>query len=217
MKPDYILFPDGSVSYRKQTKEFNSSFACCILNVHTYEYTIISGTLSKNSSTYCESWGIYKGLQYIKRICKKNSSKPSILVVSDSKIAVESLTTYVKHKWDITDWFDWRKTNNEPVQNQDIYRRILTIIMEEGFKTKFIHINSHTDKEKKSQTKKISNKLQKGNILVNKSVIDLFVGMNDIADKRAQAITKLEKNSNTPTLKRKTIGDHKNELKGVNR
>ena len=112
---------------------------------------------------------------------------------------------------------DWRKTNNEPVQNQDIYRRILTIIMEEGFKTKFIHINSHTDKEKKSQTKKISNKLQKGNILVNKSVIDLFVGMNDIADKRAQAITKLEKNSNTPTLKRKTIGDRKNELKRVNR
>jgi ribonuclease HI len=68
-----------------------------------------------------------------------------ILINSDSKLSVDGLTTYYKTWMKFTDSFGvWLKSNNLPVENQDIYKEILQL-KNNFFKVEFKHVRAHAD------------------------------------------------------------------------
>ena len=120
MKPDYIIFTDASV---KLVQELNySAYAAVILNCESLQYTTISGPLANRSIVFCEGWAIYQGLRYLKKIQRDTGKKHlKVLIVTDSKLTVNTFTVWIKQSWDTSDWFDWKKSDGRDIQRmQDV-------------------------------------------------------------------------------------------------
>ena len=193
MKPNYILFTDGSVRRWKDpiTKEqlTAGSYGIVVLDIATMRYTEFGSRLKTSSSIYAEAWAMYRGLQYINGICVRRRVKASILLVTDNKINVEILTKYVKGSWDMSDWNHWKKSDKSPVKNQELYRDILTLIGSNNIQLKVVHINSHLPS---GSAEVIQEKLRKFGVTVNVDTANLFQEMNERADKVATDITTSE-------------------------
>ena len=86
-----------------------------------------------------ELYAIYKG---IKRVYKKNK-KINLIIYSDSEYSIKSLTLWIK-KWKINNWIT---SNNKPVLNQDIIKKIDKLINNYEGDIKFIHVKAHTDNQ----------------------------------------------------------------------
>ena len=104
MKPDYIIFPDAS--QRRIRDKVYSGYGTVILNVSTRKYTTISGYLASNSVVFAEAWAIYQGLRFLEY--KKNSSQSEpfgnhVLVLSDSKLNIDTFNIYIPYAWDLSD------------------------------------------------------------------------------------------------------------------
>jgi ribonuclease H len=197
MKPDYIIFTDASV---KLVGELNySAYAAVILNCDTLMYTTVSGPLANRSIVFCEGWAIYQGLRYLKKIQRDTNKKQlKILIVTDSKLTVNTFTVWIKHSWDTSDWYDWKKSDHSSVQNQDLYRKIIGLLDSKKLKVRFVHINSHC----KGNTKKeeaIFAKLGEDGVKLSKGTGKIFIEMNDLADQTAHSIVANEY-KHPPTL-----------------
>lgn len=193
MKPDLILFPDASL--KRSGDKFFSGYGVVILNTHTGNYTTVKGSLSKDSIVYCEAWAIYQGLRFIEHLRKKQYPKGTnlkVLVVSDSKINIQIFTTWIKKSWDLSDWYDWKKSDKTSVRNQELYRNIMKVLSNGHLKVKFVHINSHSDK-KPGMMKHIESKLEKANVNVNYQTLTTFIELNQVADALACSVTEKSK------------------------
>lgn len=212
MKVDMILFPDGSLIIERDSDLFYSGYGTVVLDTHSLKYTTLSGSLSKKSIVYCEAYGIYQGLRYIEHLRKKRKTKQlKVLIVSDSKLNVDTFNWYIKYSWDLSDWYNWKKKDKHPVQNQELYRKIMDILNNGYYVVKFVHINSHS-KNKKELREKISKKMAKAGVRIKEKDLDLFVQLNDLADNAAKtAVNCSRKNErDIPDLKRK-VGDSTDE------
>lgn len=186
MKPNYILFSDGSV--RINTKgDHISGYGVVILDTRTSRYVKFGGELNSKSIAFAEVWAIYRGLQFIAGTCKKAKEKAKVLVVSDSNITIQSFNDYIpSKKWDLSNWSYWKKSNSKPVKNQNVYRNILTLIDDHHMTVKFVHMYSHLDIK---DLEKVKNKLSKYNLKATDDMARLFLAMNALADKTASDIT----------------------------
>lgn len=100
-----------------------------------------------------ELYAIYKA---IKKAEKHNFSK--LTIFSDSRYSIQSVTTWIK-AWKKN---GWKTAANKEVLNQDIIKKIDTLLEKHREKINFIHVRSHS----------------KGT--------DTFSVRNDIADKLAK-------------------------------
>ena len=187
MTPDYIIFTDASVILPKDCLH-SSAYASVILNYNTLNYTVISGPLANRSIVFCECWAIYQGLRYLKKLRKDiGKDKLKILIVSDSKLIINTFTQWIKYNWDLSDWSNWKKSDNTPVLNQELYRKMYHILSNEHLKVRFTHINSHS-KGNSSKQKAIFAKLERDKIHLSDAAKKIFIDMNDVADKTAHKI-----------------------------
>lgn len=185
MKPDYIIFTDASV---KLVGVLNySAYAAVILNCNTLSYTTISGPLANRSIAFCECWAIYQGLRYLNKIHKKKDAKVKVLIVSDSKLTINTFTVWIKKSWDTSDWYNWKKADKSAVQNQDLFRKVMSVLETDKFKARFVHINSH-GKGNKAKEDAIFAKLGESGVKLSKDAGKVFIEMNDLADKTAHGI-----------------------------
>jgi len=70
-----------------------------------------------------------------------------VIVHSDSKLSVDGLTIHYK-SWqnNLNIFGKWCKSNNLPVENQDIYKEILKM-KSNFYKVEFKHVKAHADNE----------------------------------------------------------------------
>ena len=190
MKPDYIIFPDAS--QRRIRDKVYSGYGTVILNVSTRKYTTISGYLASNSVVFAEAWAIYQGLRFLEY--KKNSSQSEpfgnhVLVLSDSKLNIDTFNIYIPYAWDLSDPLNWKKRDHNLVKNQELYRCILHMTTECDYKVKFAHVNSHI-RDNPKQLVKVQEKLKKKYaVQVSYDVMELISDMNDLADQAAKQET----------------------------
>lgn len=70
-----------------------------------------------------------------------------VIIHSDSKLSVDGLTTHYKTWQNNLDEFGkWCKSNNLPVENQEIYKEILAV-KSNFYKIEFKHVKAHADNE----------------------------------------------------------------------
>lgn len=195
MKPDIIIFPDGSL--KQGNKRSYAGYGSVILDPERKQYTILNGSLNSSSIVYCEGWAVYKSFVELERYRKmKGIQFLKVLVVSDSKLTVQTFSEWIKYSWDLTDWYDWKKGDGQSVKNQELYRRILKIMNNEHYKVKFVHINSHSN-NKRSSIEKIRMKLQYAKIRLDDNALKTFIEMNRLADEAATSITSANKEADT--------------------
>lgn len=207
MTPDFVIFTDGSVRRYPDQKVY-SGYSVVVLNLQSKQYTGFCGALNTSSIVYAEAWAVYRGLQYINKICKPIGLKPSVLVVTDNKLNVTILSDYIFNTWDTSDWGRWKKTDGSLVKNQEVYRNIIKLINRGHMSVRYCHINSHLEE---SDWKRIRSKLLDIDIDANQGMCKLFIQMNQIADEMATEITASQ---HEMTFKHKKI--HKKKKKERN-
>ena len=186
MKPDFILFTDGSLRRWKEgdKTKTTAAYAVAILNTATNQYTVFSGALlNSDSIAYIEAFALYKGITYLKAHAAKKSR---IAAVSDNKLLVSTFMEYIPSKWDLSDYEMWKKANGDPVKNQELLRDILNIIQNKKFQFRMVHINSHLTRDKAKETYR---KLKEKGINCSVCDAELFIRMNHIVDEEASTIT----------------------------
>lgn len=184
MEVNFIIFTDGSV--RRFDDKVAAAYGVVVLDYSTKTYTKFGDRLKTVSIVYAEAWAVYRGLQYINRICNKNSMKATVLVVTDSKLNVSIFTEYIPKRWDLSDWDNWRKTDGSYVKNQNIYRNIVELIHNNHMVVRFLHINSH---KPDIEWKIVQKKAEDNGIHLKKGVCKVFMKLNTEADKIASGIT----------------------------
>lgn len=182
MKPDYVIFPDGSE--RRTGKEKYAGYGVVVLNTRTGQYTTDSNELYGRSVPYCEGYAVYRGFQHIEQIRKPNESL-SVLILSDNKTTVNSLQIWVRKSWDLSDYRNWKRCDGSPVHHQELYRKILTILCNGHYRAKFVHIRSHAEGDAKLR-EIIKQKLKIHKVKADDSTLDVFIRMNQLADNLAR-------------------------------
>lgn len=213
MKPDMILFPDGSLKMCNEKRY--AGYGSVILDPHKGKYITINGRLNSKSIVYCEGWAVYKSFIILERIRKRKKIKHlRVLVISDSKLTVQTFNEWILYAWDTSDWYNWKKNSGEAVKNQELYRSILNIITNGHYRVKFIHINSHSNK-KKNAIDKIKSKLTQAKVTIDDQTLNAIIEMNRLADEAATAITSKDKDDDIKGIEwidlihRETKGDCK--------
>ena len=189
MKVNFILFTDGSVR-RFHKDQTVSAYGVVVLDCTTKRYTKFGGKLHTDSIVFAEAWAVYRGLQYIHTLCKRRSVKPTVLVVTDSKLNVSILTDYIPNHWDLSDWNHWKKKDGGKVKNQEVYQNILELIVDNGLTVRFMHIKSHL---KMNEWHLIDSKAKTIGVDLKKSICKLFMKMNNLADEMATELTQQQK------------------------
>lgn len=99
-----------------------------------------------------ELYAIFVAIVTIK---KHIENYDSIMIYTDSEYSIKCLTQWM-YKWDVN---KWKTSNGANVKNQDILKRLFSVITKQKDKIKFTHVKSHTGKK---------DKLSVGNDIVDK-------------------------------------------------
>jgi len=86
---------------------------------------------------------LYAILKTLRNLIKNNIEINKVIIYTDSKYSIKSLTVWYK-SWEEN---NWKKSQGKPVMNQDIIRPIIKIIKKYDGKINFQHIRSHTGKQ----------------------------------------------------------------------
>lgn len=183
--PRYIVFTDASHRSDRKGHDY-CGYGVVILNVETRHYMQFGGELGDRTAAFGETWAIYQGVKNAIKFCSKEE-KTDILIVTDSKLNVKTMSVFIPYVWDTSDWHNWKKVDGKPVKNQEIYRRIVELIRRNSHvHVRITHVNSHlTHKD----WRRIQFKLEKYNIMADEETSKMFMDMNAIADEIAKTIT----------------------------
>lgn len=86
-----------------------------------------------------ELYAIYKAIKTV----NKNNSNLNIKIYSDSEYSIKSLTIWIKN-WKKK---NWKSSTGKDVMNQDIIKKIDTLMSEHKGRIEFQHVRSHTGKQ----------------------------------------------------------------------
>lgn len=189
--PKYIIFSDASVRRGKNDITY-AGYGVVVLNTETREYTHFGGELGGHTVAYSEAYAIYRGIRYVRDIASNKNDPTQILVVTDSKLNVKILSVFIPYVWDLSDWNHWKKADGHAVKNQEVYRKIVSLIQgSPGIHVRVTHINSHLGED---DWERVKSKLKQYGIIVDATTAQMFREMNAIADNVAQSITRKMRN-----------------------
>ena len=145
------VFTDGSINKFEDLPEKKQNIAgigIFIPKNPCIDEVIIKKAFFNFTINATELLAILYALNKLNEALDQNEKETSIIVInSDSKLSVDGLTTYYKTWMKFTDAFgNWLKSNNLPVENQDIYKEILKI-KNNFFKVEFKHVKAHADND----------------------------------------------------------------------
>lgn len=177
----YIVFTDAS--YKRHGEKGYCGYGVAILNTETKEYGTFGDYVGERTIVYGEGWAINRGIKQALKLVSKQE-KVGILVVTDSKLSVQVHCKFIPHKWDLSDWHNWRTVKGKYVKNQEIYRNTVELVQRyPNVHIRMAHIHSHMGM---SNSDKIKEDLSKHGIRADKDTVKMFMTMNDTVDRIAQ-------------------------------
>ena len=198
MKPEFILFTDGSVE--KHTPRGSAGCGFVIVDVLKGEFSLFSEQVLAHkdkilNSAFIEIVAVLYGIRKLKKIAPEGSK---ILIVSDNLMVVNIFNHNLKHNWSLPKRKDWTDKRGYPVLGQKQLREIINICYDGRYKIRVIHIHSHTNRNitiPRKAIRQIQNDLEKYNVTGDSDVSDsfipeLFIQFNRLADLCAKAGTK---------------------------
>lgn len=138
MKKNLIIFTDGAC------KGNGKSYARAGIGIHfpNKQLCDISEkfTLFPITNQRAELWAVHRAI--VSCIDAKIITKyDTIIIYSDSKYTIQSLTTWTK-QWKKN---NWKTSSGSPVKNTDIIIPLYDLV--KHYKIKFVHVSAHTDKQ----------------------------------------------------------------------
>ena len=115
----------------------------------------------KVTNNVCELTACLMGI--ISIITTSNINDTSIIIYSDSKYVIDSITKWSKN-WEKNGWL---KSDGKPVDNLDLIKKIYYLYLNHNIK--FIHVNSHTKEPSDKTSEKY--KLWYGNKMADKLAV----------------------------------------------
>lgn len=141
MKPDYILFTDGSCIQDKHKRLTCSAYAFLVVNNHLGTSTKSTSCAGGVDSFHAELMAIAEGLKYIRTLVPAKS-RSTILVISDCKTAVQ----YLRNPSVLKDRCKFDKSVRVRMRkNQEIYADLKSILKNKHMSMTYVHINSHLE------------------------------------------------------------------------
>ena len=95
------------------------------------------GCVPQSTNNRMELTGLWEGLQYFRKISKEDDR---LIIELDSKYVLDGMES-----WSLN-WVKqgWKKKNGKPVLNDDLWKRIRTLLDEIGPRVEYKHIRGHT-------------------------------------------------------------------------
>lgn len=198
MKPEFMLFTDGSVE--KHTPRGSAGCGFVIVDAIKGEFSLFSEQVLAHKENiyniaFVEILAILYGIRKIRKIAPKHSK---ILIVSDNLTVVNIFNYNLTRNWSLPKRRDWTDKQGYTVIAQNQLREIIDICYEYRYKIRVIHIHSHTNRNitiPSNAIRKIQNDLEKYDVTGGPDVFDslipeLFIQFNRLADLCAKAGTK---------------------------
>lgn len=148
-----VIYTDGSVNTFKDLPEgrqnIGGSAVLIIKNSFLLDDVKLKAKVEGITISVAELLAIKLALEKLSISLAPEEKKAALLeIYSDSKVSIDSLTIYYK-KWStkLDDQGRWLKSNNLPVDNQEIIKEILKL--KDNFKSvTFTHVTAHSDFER---------------------------------------------------------------------
>lgn len=138
----YYLFTDGS-SKNNQGKNPYGGFG--VYYPENPELNISKKLEGKVTNNIAELSAVYYG---ILKLITKTKIKKQIVIVSDSKYVIDSITKWAK-SWEKN---NWKKSDGKIIQNLDLVKNIYYLV--NNLKIKFVHQRSHKKPPKDTESDK---------------------------------------------------------------
>ena len=184
MKPDLIIFTDGSAQLDKPQY---GGYSCVFLDPVNFKFSILYDNIQSSKSPFLELYAIYMAVLYADKIrISRKMDHIRVVILSDHKNHVNALNKWIWNVWNISDPAHWIKAKNtEEVKNQTYYRKILDILDKGNITIKIIHMKSHIKKDMNNIDIMRSNLADQG-LYVNLESTLAFMKFNSIADAYAK-------------------------------
>ena len=181
VRPLYLIFTDGSAMSTSENGKFFGNditvtgYAYAICNVETRKIAYDSGTCGNRIVYYAEIYAIYKGLARL--AYKLEGKEVDVIVVSDNKACVKSLTEYMD-RWKIK-----YKGKKWKVSASDIYHNINELMtLNPNMRVHVVHMHSHKDGRYVTELKST---LRVYNVCLTRKAARFFININKNVDKSA--------------------------------
>lgn len=182
MKPDLIIFTDGSAQIGKPQY---GGYSCVFIDPKSEKFSVLYDNVSSDKIPYLELLAIYKAVYHSDRIRKERKLKHlNVVIISDHKNHINALNSWIWESWDTSDEV-WKKKNNETVKNQKLYKDILTILDKGKLTVRFAHMNSHM-KVTDSCLTMVRHEMEDLGINISYELAEAFIKFNQIADAYAK-------------------------------
>lgn len=184
MKPDYILFTDGSsITEPGKTMQY-AAYAFLVINNTMKISTKKSDYIGTGDSARAELFAIYNGLKYVLSLVKKGQTK-TVLVLSDSSFSISLIE---KH---LIKWYDGHAVKKKLIErfqkDSDMFAHLAEIMNDDRLKVIFVHVKSHLDTKKKSD---LQDRIRKAGYLISDDAAVDIIRYNRVVDVMAKKETK---------------------------
>lgn len=132
---------------------------------HVFDY----GCVPQSTNNRMELTGLYQGLLYFHKISKEDDQ---LIIELDSKYVLDGMKN-----WSLN-WVKqgWKKKNGKPVLNDDLWKRIRSLLDEIGPRVEYKHIHGHTGHKQNG----LCDKLAVRSILEYKGILEECKEVDDV-------------------------------------
>lgn len=177
--PVIDVYSDGSINTFKDLPEESQNLAGIGIFIPKNDLleteTKIKHGLVGRTINATELLAIHMALDKLNQALTKSEKETArINIFSDSKLAIDGLTIHHK-KWknNLNEQKQWLKSNNEPVENQEIFKEIINI-KSNFYLVNFAHVKGHSNDPNNDEADR----------LAKEAVSDLYLSISDRLSKR---------------------------------
>ena len=140
MKPDYILFTDGSSITEKNKVMQYAASSFLVINNHMQTCAKDAHHIGSGDSARAELFAICGGLKYIASRIKKGQNK-TVLVLSDSQYSINLIEKHLLR------WYEGKRVTDKAIARFEsdltMFKTLAKLMSKPNIRVTFIHIKSH--------------------------------------------------------------------------
>lgn len=182
MKPDYILFTDGS-SITEPGKIMQYA-ACAFFVINNDNHTATSAVkqIGSGDSAAAELHAIYSGLRYVQGLIGETDDPKTVLVLTDSNY---SIVLIEKH---LNKWYNGhavkKKLRKRFSNNSELFEGLFEIMSDERMKVLFVHVKSHL---RVDDIEGLQKRILDAGFIVSDEVAENIIKYNRVVDRMAKS------------------------------
>lgn len=184
MKPDYILFTDGSSITEPNKRMQYAAYAFIVINNITKKATKKADIIGSGDSARAELFAIYNGLSYLSDLVKPGTNK-TVLVLSDSKYSISLIEKHLL-RWD-NDERIGAKASSRLDDDKAVFKKLAKIMKSGKLDITFIHVKSHLTIGERGA---LQDRIKESGYIVSKTCAANIIRFNRAVDKAAKVESK---------------------------